>query len=63
MVLENGLEQCNCKKKNCERHGKCKECIEYHTNNSRYLPYCKRTKHNILDKLTGKSNGASRFSL
>lgn len=51
MVLKNGLQECNCKKKKCERHGKCNECIEYHTNNSKYLPYCKRGesgKFNIL---------------
>lgn len=29
-MLENGCEVCNCKKTNCIRHGKCKECIEYH---------------------------------
>ncbi len=48
MVLENGLQECNCKKKKCERHGKCSECMEYHTKNSKYLPYCKRKKASIL---------------
>ena len=42
MIYENGLVECNCRKKKCERHGKCKECIEYHTKNPKYLPYCKR---------------------
>jgi len=57
MILENGLEQCNCKKKKCERHGRCKECIEHHTNNSKYLPYCKRSKRSIssiVNKFAGK---------
>ncbi|EMS70290.1 hypothetical protein [Ruminiclostridium cellobioparum] len=44
MLLENGLENCNCKKEACPRHGKCKECVEYHTVNPKYLPYCKREK-------------------
>ena len=42
-MLENGKNICTCKKTKCERHGKCKECIEYH-NNSKRLPYCKRNK-------------------
>lgn len=42
-MLENGLEGCNCKKKKCERYGKCNECIAYHKTNKRYTePYCKR---------------------
>lgn len=49
MVLENGLGECNCKKKKCERHGKCKECLEYHTSNPKYIAYCKRGKANKLD--------------
>lgn len=45
-MLENGLEVCNCKKKSCERFGKCAECIEYHaTKSKRYpQPYCKRER-------------------
>lgn len=43
-MLENGLEVCNCKKKNCVRHGKCAECLEHHRTNKRYPPYCKRDK-------------------
>jgi hypothetical protein len=56
-MLENGSNICNCKKKKCERHGKCSECIEYH-NNSKILPlpYCKRPKLNLLNKLFGKAN-------
>jgi hypothetical protein len=42
-MLENGLEECTCKKKSCKRHGKCAECIEFHKTN-RYEPYCKRKK-------------------
>jgi uncharacterized protein with FMN-binding domain len=32
---------CNCKKKNCPRHGKCEECIAYHKTAKRE-PYCLR---------------------
>jgi hypothetical protein len=42
-MLENGLEECNCRKKKCERYGKCEECIAYHKSNKYHaLPYCKR---------------------
>ncbi len=44
MILENGLEKCSCKKKSCVRHGKCAECLKYHKENPKYLPYCKRPK-------------------
>lgn len=50
-MLENGKEECDCKKTDCVRHGKCPECIDYHNNNKR-LPYCKRKKSilkNFLD--------------
>lgn len=54
-MLENGSDICSCKKKKCERFGKCNECIEYHSNSkSRPLPYCKRQKLNISDKLFSK---------
>lgn len=44
-MLENGLEKCSCKRKNCERFGKCGECIAYHETHGRYkLPYCKRKR-------------------
>jgi hypothetical protein len=48
MILENGLEECNCKKKKCKRHGKCNECIKHHTINPKYLPYCKRGRSSTL---------------
>ncbi len=52
-MAENGLEGCNCKKKKCERYGKCIECIDYHKTNKRYtVPYCKR----ITDKNVGRSS-------
>jgi hypothetical protein len=52
-MLENMKESCNCKKKNCERYGKCKECIEYHENSKRKsLTYCKRVKGNTEEKLS-----------
>lgn len=41
-MLENGLEICSCKRTKCPRHGKCDECIEYHKENKRYPPQCKR---------------------
>ncbi len=42
-MLENGLEVCSCKKKKCERYGKCTECIAYHKTNKRHTaPYCTR---------------------
>lgn len=41
-MLENNMEKCNCIKINCERHGKCVECMEHHKKNKRYPPYCKR---------------------
>lgn len=42
-MLENGSEACTCKKKKCERYGKCGECIAYHKTNKRYtVPYCKQ---------------------
>lgn len=50
-MLENGLEVCPCKRKNCVRHSNCKECIEHH-NSKKYVPYCKR---NNLKKNNGKS--------
>ena len=45
-MLENGLDYCTCSQKRCERHGKCAECIEYHTNKSKKYPqpYCKRER-------------------
>lgn len=54
-MLENGTDICNCKKKKCERFGKCNECIEYHKNSKR-LPYCKREKVKVIDKLFHKNN-------
>jgi len=51
MILGNTLVECNCKKKKCERHGKCNECIEYHTKNPKYVPYCQRKKVSASDVL------------
>lgn len=33
---------CPCKKKNCEKHGKCGECREYHRLYKKNLPVCER---------------------
>ncbi|NMC56402.1 MAG: hypothetical protein GYA50_04185, partial [Eubacteriaceae bacterium] len=35
----NGLEVCTCKRTQCERHGKCAQCIEHH---NKKLPACMR---------------------
>lgn len=48
-MLYNGKELCNCIKKDCPRHGKCDECVEFHKTNKRE-PYCMRTKANHKDK-------------
>jgi hypothetical protein len=54
-MFENGKEYCDCPKNKCERHGNCKECMEYHT---KTLPRCKREKkersESIFSKLLGK---------
>ena len=56
-MLENGLETCNCKKKKCERFGKCFECIAYHKENSHHaLPYCKRKGNKEADKVNAKKS-------
>jgi hypothetical protein len=51
-MLENGLEKCSCKRKKCERHGNCKECMAQHNSeNKKYpLPYCKRVKNESSNK-------------
>ena len=44
-LLKNGRTTCNCKKKKCERHGRCADCIEHHKNHPRYkAPYCQQKK-------------------
>ncbi|MDD6991992.1 MAG: hypothetical protein PUI48_09220 [Oscillospiraceae bacterium] len=40
-------ENCPCKKKKCERHGKCDECRNYHANSKRQRP-CEREKKKFL---------------
>jgi hypothetical protein len=47
-MLKNGLDNCTCKKKDCERFGKCEECIAYHIAFKKYEPYCMRKRR--LDK-------------
>jgi len=50
-------ENCPCKYTNCERYGKCKECIAFHHNKGEQT-YCEKLKaeekkpnwlHNFLD--------------
>lgn len=39
------MVKCNCKWKNCKRHGKCHECREHHKNHKKYpLPFCENIK-------------------
>jgi len=46
MILENGKTMCNCTNVDCERFGKCKECIEFHRNNEiKPLAFCKREEN------------------
>ncbi|MGX8710829.1 hypothetical protein [Clostridium sp. KNHs216] len=42
MLLENGTDTCSCPRINCERHGKCAECLEHHQSHKKHPPYCKR---------------------
>ena len=49
-MFEGGLEECPCKRKKCERHSKCDECLEHHKENAhKGLPYCKQKKKKKLD--------------
>lgn len=42
MEKQKETESCQCKKEKCKRHGNCEECIAYHEEHKRFLPYCKR---------------------
>lgn len=56
-MFEDGLKKCTCKKKKCERYGKCEECIAYHKENvNRGLPYCKRKGNKEVDKAFKKKH-------
>lgn len=47
-------EKCPCKRKECERHGKCDECRKHHAEFKRLMHVaCERKKR------TGKSAGGS----
>lgn len=36
-------KNCPCKKKNCERHGKCDECRKHHAEAKKQIPvYCEK---------------------
>lgn len=38
-------KKCNCRWKNCVRHGECDACIEHHNKSEKYpQPFCKRKK-------------------
>lgn len=46
-------ENCPCKKKTCERHGKCDECRKYHAESKSQRPVaCEKAKKR-LSKLSG----------
>lgn len=46
-------ENCPCKKKKCERHGKCDECRKHHAGSKRPRPCEKRGSVSCLaDELT-----------
>lgn len=54
-MLENGLEECNCKRNKCERHGKCLECMKHHqTKKHPSLPYCKRLEQKEIKRASKK---------
>ena len=60
-LLYNGTDKCNCVKKNCERHGKCDECIAKHSTSKRYpVPYCKRPGHDPQDKKRERTRSRGR---
>jgi hypothetical protein len=40
-MLINGMEECNCPKKECERRALCDACVQYHEQKNA-LPFCKR---------------------
>ena len=46
-------ENCPCKKKNCERHGKCDECRKYHALSKRKIPVACEKEKKRLSKLFG----------
>jgi len=44
-------DECCCIRKNCIRHGKCEECIEYHRTSKKYPePYCERKRKKGMSK-------------
>lgn len=50
-MLKCGLNECPCKRKKCERHSNCDECIEHHNlNEHKGLPYCERKKTTKKEK-------------
>lgn len=60
-LLYNGTDKCNCAKKNCERHGKCDECIAKHSTSKRYPePYCKRPGHDPLEQKQKRTRERNR---
>lgn len=45
-MIKNELDNCKCDDKECKRHGKCEECIEFHKDKEKPV-YCKREKKSI----------------
>lgn len=46
--------ECCCKRTNCPRHGRCEECIAYHKEHKRYVPYCQRNAGKAQRRQTRK---------
>lgn len=43
-------ENCPCKKKKCERHGKCDECRKHHAESKRQRPVaCEKRKNREMN--------------
>lgn len=59
MEFSRKIMKCNCRWKNCKRHGKCDECREHHKNHPKHpLPYCEKNKKQttILENEITRSN-------
>lgn len=61
LALNDSVTKCNCKRKQCERHGKCSECIEHHKKfKNKGLPYCER-KHLKEKNMDSEKNKKHSF--
>ncbi len=47
-------ENCPCKRKKCERHGKCDECRKHHAESERQRPvYCEKKEKGMTNEDSG----------